>query len=75
MRERPRCAKVRPMSNLADMLKNPNAYRGACGDLCAGALRLTPAELADDLPEPVQIATRNLIVATRLRQTKSTMSR
>jgi hypothetical protein len=35
------------MSNLADMLKNPNAYRGACGDLCAGALRLTPAELAD----------------------------
>jgi hypothetical protein len=28
-----------------------------------------------DLPEPVQIATRNLIVATRLRQTKSTMSR
>ena len=25
---------------LADMLKNPNAYRGACGDLCAGALRL-----------------------------------
>jgi hypothetical protein len=35
------------MSNLADMLKNPNAYRGACGDLCAGALRLTPQELAD----------------------------
>ena len=35
------------MSTLADMLKNPNAYRGACGDLCAGALRLTPQELAD----------------------------
>ena len=35
------------MSNLADMLKNPNAYRSACGDLCAGALRLTPQELAD----------------------------
>ena len=29
------------------MLRDPNAYRGACGDLCAGALRLTPAELAD----------------------------
>ena len=35
------------MSTLADMLKNPNAYRGACGDLCAGALRLSPQELAD----------------------------
>ena len=35
------------MSNLADMLKNPNAYRSACADLCAGALRLTPQELAD----------------------------
>jgi hypothetical protein len=35
------------MSNLADMLKNPNAYRSACGDLCAGALRLSPQELAD----------------------------
>ena len=35
------------MSNLPDMLRDPNAYRGACGDLCAGALRLTPAELAD----------------------------
>ena len=40
-------AKVRPMPTLADMLKNPNAYRGACGDLCAGALRLSPQELAD----------------------------
>ena len=38
---------VCPMSNLADMLKNPNAYRSACADLCAGALRLTPQELAD----------------------------
>src|SRR3954452_13612941 len=35
------------MPTLADMLKNPNAYRGACGDLCAGALRLSPQELAD----------------------------
>ena len=35
------------MSNLPDMLRDPNAYRGACSDLCAGALRLTPAELAD----------------------------
>jgi hypothetical protein len=35
------------MSTLADVLKNPNAYRGACGDLCAGALRLSPQELAD----------------------------
>ena len=35
------------MATLADMLKNPNAYRGACGDLCAGALRLSPQELAD----------------------------
>ena len=40
-------AKVRPMPTLADMLKNPNAYRGACGDLCAGALQLSPQELAD----------------------------
>ena len=47
VRERPRYAKVRPMPTLADMLKNPNAYRGACGDLCAGALRLSPQELAD----------------------------
>jgi hypothetical protein len=35
------------MATLGDMLKNPNAYRGACGDLCAGALRLSPQELAD----------------------------
>ena len=35
------------MATLGDMLKNPNAYRGACGDLCAGALRLSPHELAD----------------------------
>jgi hypothetical protein len=35
------------MPTLADMLKNPNANRGACGDLCAGALRLSPQELAD----------------------------
>ena len=43
----PRYARIRPMPTLADMLKNPNAYRGACGDLCAGALRLSPQELAD----------------------------
>ena len=35
------------MPTLADMLKDRNAYRGACGDLCAGALRLSPQELAD----------------------------
>jgi hypothetical protein len=35
------------MPTLADMLKNPNAYGSACGDLCAGALRLSPQELAD----------------------------
>ena len=35
------------MSSLGDMLRDLNAYRGACGDLCAGALRLTPQELAD----------------------------
>ena len=35
------------MPTIADMLKNPNAYRGACGDLCAGAPRLSPQELAD----------------------------
>jgi len=35
------------MSTLADMLRDPSAYRGACGDLCAGALRLSPQELAD----------------------------
>jgi hypothetical protein len=35
------------MSTLGDMLRDPNAYRGACGDLCAGAMRLTPQELAD----------------------------
>jgi len=35
------------MSNLADMLRDPNAYRGACADLCAGAMRMTPQELAD----------------------------
>jgi hypothetical protein len=36
----------RNMLTLADMLKNPSAYRGACGD-CAGALRLAQQELAD----------------------------
>ena len=35
------------MSTLADMLRDPSAYRGACGDLCAGALRLTPQEVTD----------------------------
>ena len=35
------------MPTLADMLRDPSAYRGACGDLCAGALRLTPQELTD----------------------------
>jgi hypothetical protein len=45
--ERPRYARVRPMPTPADMLKNTNAYRSACGDLCAGALRLSPQELAD----------------------------
>jgi hypothetical protein len=33
--------------DLADLLKNAGVYRGACNDLCAGALRLTPQELAD----------------------------
>ena len=44
--EPPRYARVRPMPTLADMLKSERLSRRV-RRLCAGALRLSPQELAD----------------------------